>query len=139
MNPGIYVKKKDYYLWGDKNNNIVTATSISEHFAEFADKSGFVNIEKVSLHSLRSGFIASAIFSNNLKSNNLETVLGNIAITAGWKLGGSFLQNYVKIETRKSIICNNVANYIELNQITNKELMNPQIRHNNNILFYTQL
>jgi hypothetical protein len=32
-----------------------------------------------------------------------------------------------------SIICNNVTNYLELNQITNKELMNPKIRHNNNI------
>ncbi len=34
-------KQKDYYLWGDKNNNKVTVTRISEHFAEFADKSGF--------------------------------------------------------------------------------------------------
>lgn len=106
---------------------------ISIEFAVFANRSGFINVEKISFHSFRSGFLESAIFNNNLKSNNLETTLGNIAIVAGWALCGDFLNSYVKIETRKTIIANNVANFLDINPVSIPQLMDPNLRHNNKI------
>ena len=123
--------QKDFYLWGDKKNQRLTTNAISKLFVNFADRSGFINVSKISFHSFRSGFLLSAIYNNNLKSKNLETMLGNIAIIGGWNLGGEFLKTYVKIQTRKTIIANNVVNFLELEPNTSKNLMKPNVKHNN--------
>ena len=107
---------------------------MSTNVTRFAKMNGYSKIKKVSAHSFRSGFLASAIFNNNLQSNNMETVITNVAIVAGWQLSGNFLNTYVQFETRKMIIANNIVNYSETSRpIVSEITMDPFFRHNNKI------
>ncbi len=117
---------KELFLWSKENYEKQTTGNVSHFVVNVADRSGYLNIEKVSFHSFRSGFLATAQNNSNLNTNNMTTTMGNVCLIAGWKLNGDFKKSYIKFETRKTLICNNLNDYINPERpITNKNILDP--------------
>ncbi|KAK2942739.1 hypothetical protein BLNAU_22328 [Blattamonas nauphoetae] len=67
------------------------------------DRAGY-DASKFGFHSLRSGFMCSALIASELKGNQVDNVMRTTAYVAGWVCGSETQQRYVKELTRSAIV-----------------------------------
>lgn len=97
--------EKDHRLW-----DWVLPTSMAAAFSKAAEEAGFPR-HYFSYHSLRAGFICSALQEATLCDNpkDRQTVIERTAAIAGWKAGGPAQMGYLKDQATATIIATRVV------------------------------
>ena len=65
--------EKELFLWSKEDYEQSSTVAVSKNVVNFSNRSGYLKIEKVSFHSLRSGFLATAQNNSNLNDKNMNT------------------------------------------------------------------
>lgn len=95
-------KKKKDFLWPWRPDSM---TLLLKRRVKMAG----LDLKKVGMHSLRSGFITSAISKHNHDETELKGVMEQTAIVADWQPYSQTQMRYIKSSTRRSIVCSDLV------------------------------
>ena len=107
------VRLENYDEWSDKLTPVQLRTvlwrwntdSIRELFKKRAEFAGYP-AGLLAFHSLRAGFISTAIIQAGTNREQMAAVLEHTAYVAGWTPMGSAQSRYVKDTVKRTIVCN---------------------------------
>ena len=102
--------------------------SMSNRFSSRAICAGYP-AGMFSFHSLRSGFISSAIIAAGTDENKIKAVLEHTAYVARWIPNGKAQKRYVDNCTRSTIVCNRLLQKDCATTVIEPNLTSPEIFH----------
>jgi hypothetical protein len=113
---------KDDSLWG------MSKDVMREAFQNAAEKAGFPR-KLFGFHSLRSGFICSALLKAGTDSNEVKAVLENTAFVAGWLPNQPAQLRYVSTCAKRTIVSSRLVLQDENNNVIDPHLTNSETFH----------
>lgn len=127
---------ESFHMWPEQPNfaNIWSWSkdSMRQLFKTRADFAGFP-YTKFSFHSLRAGFICTAIMNAGISNDAIKAVLEHTAYVAGWVPGQTAQMRYVKDCVKRSIVSSRLvlsAEELESDGIVDKVLTTSENFHN---------
>lgn len=102
--------------------------ALRERFKSAASKAGYPD-GLLSFHSLRSGFLCSALIKSGTDESARTAVLEQTAFVAGWVPGGRAQIGYVKENGKRTIISTNLVLPEKKSKLTSMELSSPELFH----------
>jgi hypothetical protein len=110
------VKLEDYESWSEKltpeqlHTNLWrwNTDSIRELFKKRCEYAGYKS-GLLSFHSLRAGFICTAIIQAGTNKEQVAAILEHTAYVAGWSPMGNEQNRYVKETVKRAIVCNRLV------------------------------
>jgi len=107
--------------------------TISNLFAKRAEEAGYPH-RIFSFHSLRSGFLCSALAKAGTDDTKVKGVMEATAQVADWDVYGNSQQRYIKDNNKKLIICNRLIDYKPLSSLIEKNEIDPEYYHHINLI-----
>lgn len=102
--------ENDEYLWP------LSPGCMTERLKRCAKNAG-LNINKVGMHSLRSGFLTSAILYNSKNENQLRAVMEMCSVIADWDPYSKAQMTYIKATSRQSLIATDIVGLSQTDEV----------------------
>jgi hypothetical protein len=114
----------DVFLWPWKED------ALNERLKRAAKFAGYPHVH-FSFHSLRSGFLCSALLKAGMNEESVNNVMDTTAFVAGWARRGKAQRRYVKEAYVRSIVSTRLVTGDSV-QIIREDASNPVVFHNLN-------